>query len=43
MKYVLKLRVKCTRLENIYNYSTHSSSSDWLKEFRKRKDRANSV
>ncbi len=32
---------KCTRLENIYNYSTHNSSSnssDWLKAFR---DRAN--
>jgi hypothetical protein len=37
---ILKLSIKCTRLENIYNYSTHSSSnnSDWLKAFR---DRAN--
>jgi hypothetical protein len=40
---ILRLRAKCTKLGNIYSYSTHSSSSDWLKEFRKRKDRANSV
>jgi hypothetical protein len=35
---MLRLRIKCTKLENIYNYSTHSSNSDWLKAFRKRKD-----
>jgi hypothetical protein len=34
--------IKCTRLENIYSYSTHSNN-DWLKMFEKRKDRANSV
>ncbi len=39
MKYLLRLRIKCARLENIYNYSTHSSNSDWLKTFKKRKDR----
>jgi hypothetical protein len=39
MKYLLRLRIKCASLKNIYNYSTHSSSSDWLKTFKKRKDR----
>jgi hypothetical protein len=39
MKYV-RVGIKCT-IENIYNYSTHSSSIDWLKAFRKRKGRAN--
>jgi hypothetical protein len=39
MKYLLRLRIKRARLKNIYNYSTHSSSSDWLKTFKKRKDR----
>jgi len=34
---MLRLRIKCTRLENMYSYSTHSSSSDWLKAFTKRK------
>jgi hypothetical protein len=43
MKYLLRLKIKCTKLENIYNYSTPSSSSDWLKTFKKRKDMANSV
>jgi hypothetical protein len=36
---ILRLRIKCTNVENIYNYSTHSSSSDWLKAFKKGKDR----
>ncbi len=37
---MLTLRIKCTRLENIYSYSTHRrSSDDGLKAFRKRKDR----
>ncbi len=29
--------------ENIYSYNTHSNNSDWLKAFKKRKDRANLV
>jgi hypothetical protein len=40
---ILRLGIKCTRLENTYSYSTYRNSSDWLKAFRKRKDRANSV
>jgi hypothetical protein len=40
---ILRLSIECTRLENIYNYSTHSNSNDWLKAFRRRRDRANSV
>jgi hypothetical protein len=40
---ILRLRIKCTRCENIYSYSALTSSSDWLKAFRKSKDRANSV
>jgi hypothetical protein len=28
---ILRLSIKCTRLESICSYSTHSSSSDWLK------------
>jgi hypothetical protein len=39
MKYLVRLRIKCARLENIYNYNTHSSINDWLKTFKKRKDR----
>jgi hypothetical protein len=39
----MRLRIKCTRLGNIYSYSTHSSSSDWLNTFIKKKDMANSV
>jgi hypothetical protein len=39
MKYLLRFRIKCVRFENIYNYNTHSNSSDWLKTFKRKKDR----
>ncbi len=32
---ILRFSIKCTMLEKIYSYSTHSSSSDWLKAIRK--------
>ncbi len=35
--------IKCTMFENIYNYYTHSNNSDWLKAFKKIKDKANLV
>jgi hypothetical protein len=34
---ILRLRIKCTMLENTYSYSTYRNSSDWLKAFRKKK------
>ncbi len=40
---MLRLRIKCMRLENIYKYNTHNNNSDWLKEFREKKHMANSI
>jgi hypothetical protein len=37
---MLRLRIKCKRLESIYRYSTQSSSSDWLKVVEKKKGQA---
>jgi len=34
---ILRLSIKCTRLQNIHSYSTRSSSSDGLKAFRLKK------
>ncbi len=42
MKY-LRFRIKCTKFENIYSYSTHNNNNDWLKTFKKKKDKANSI
>jgi len=37
----MRLKIKWTRLQNIYNYSTYNI--DYLKVFKKKNDRANSV
>jgi hypothetical protein len=32
---MLKLKIKCTRFENIYSYNTHNNN-DWLKAIMKK-------
>jgi hypothetical protein len=40
---ILRFKIKWMRCKNIYNYNTHSRNNDWLKAFKEKKDKVNSI